>query len=161
MATGTSYGGPIDASLAGRIAWALRSPLRYAQVRTARFHDDAGFCPDCEVPYCHQHWHPSDTGYGYCPYGYGKDLDPQWSQLARPTQRARRPETIWMQTSRMTVTDGRCCRPEAFACRFGSLLVGAVAALCCCTFRTLTLTCQRHRDQPGGMIERDQVAACR
>ena len=46
----TSYGGPIDASFAGRIAWALRPPLRFAQVRTARFHDDAGFCPDCEVP---------------------------------------------------------------------------------------------------------------
>ena len=90
IATGTSYGGPIDASLAGRIAWALRPPLRYAQVRTASFYDDAGFCPDCEVPYCHQHWHPSDTGYGYCPYGHGKDLDPQWSPLAdftRCTQR--------------------------------------------------------------------------
>jgi len=81
-ATGDSYGGPIDASLAGRIAWALRPPLRLAQVRTARFHDDAGFCPDCEVPYCHQHWHRSDTGYGYCPYGHGKDLDPHWSPLA-------------------------------------------------------------------------------
>ena len=81
-ATGTSYGGPVDDSLAGRIAWALRPPLRFAQVRTASFHDDAGFCPDCEVPYCHQHWHPSDTGYGYRPYGHGKDLDPHWSPLA-------------------------------------------------------------------------------
>ena len=36
-ATGTSYGGPIDASLAGRIAWALRPPLRFAQaMRPAR-----------------------------------------------------------------------------------------------------------------------------
>lgn len=39
-------------------------------------------CPDCEVPYCHQHWHPSDTGYGYCPDGNGKDLDPHRSPLA-------------------------------------------------------------------------------
>jgi hypothetical protein len=81
IATGTSYGGPIDASLAGRIAWALRSPLRFAQVRTAKFDDDLGFCPECEVPYCHQHWHPTDTGYGYCPYGHGKDLDSHWSPL--------------------------------------------------------------------------------
>ena len=50
-------------------------PLRFAQVRTARFNDDLGFCPECEVPYCHQHWHPTDTGYGYCPYEHGKDLD--------------------------------------------------------------------------------------
>ena len=81
IATGNSYGGPIDASLAGRIAWALRPPLRFAQVRAARHHDHAGFCPDCEVPYCHQHWHLSDTGYGYCPYGHGKNLDPHWSPL--------------------------------------------------------------------------------
>ncbi len=30
IASGTSYGGPIDASLAGRIAWALRLPLRFS-----------------------------------------------------------------------------------------------------------------------------------
>ena len=81
-ATRNSYGGPIDAGRAGQIAWAFRPPLRFAQVHTARFDDDAGFCPDCEVPYCHQHWHLSDTGYGYCPYGHGKDLDPHWSPLA-------------------------------------------------------------------------------
>ena len=81
MGTRNSYGGPIDAGRAGQIAWAFRPPLRFAQVHTARFDDDAGFCPDCEVPYCHQHWHLSDTGYGYCPYGHGKDLDPHWSPL--------------------------------------------------------------------------------
>ena len=81
IATGTSYGGPIDASLAGLIAWAFRPPLRFAQVHTARFDGDAGFCPDCDAPYCHQHWHLSGTGYGYCPYGHGKDLDPHWSPL--------------------------------------------------------------------------------
>jgi hypothetical protein len=51
------------------------------QACMARLDNDAGFCPDCEVPYCHQHWHLSDTGYGYCPYGHGKDLDPHWSPL--------------------------------------------------------------------------------
>jgi len=65
--TRNNYGGPIDAGRAGQIAWAFRPPLRFAQVHTARFDDDAGFCQDCEVPYCHQHWHLSDTGYGYCP----------------------------------------------------------------------------------------------
>ena len=90
IATATSYGGPIDASLAGQIAWALQSPLRFARVRTARFDDDLGFCPDCEVPYCHQHWHPSHTGYGYCPYKHGKDLDPHWTPLT-PGHRCTRP----------------------------------------------------------------------
>jgi hypothetical protein len=79
IATGKSYAGPIDASRAGQIAWAFRPPLRFAQVRTARFDGDAGFCPDCDAPYCHQHWHLSGTGYGYCPCGHGKDLDPHWS----------------------------------------------------------------------------------
>ena len=81
IATGTSYGGPIDASRAGQIAWAFRPPLRFAQVHAARFDGDAGFCPDCDAPYCHQHWHLSDTGYGYCPYGHGKHLDPHWSPV--------------------------------------------------------------------------------
>jgi hypothetical protein len=81
-ATDNGDGDPIDASRAGQIAYALRSPLRFAQVHTAGFYDDAGFCRDCEVPYCYQHWHVSDTGYGYCPYGHGKDLDPHWSPLA-------------------------------------------------------------------------------
>ena len=75
------YGDPIDAARAGQIAWAFRPPLRFAQVRTAGFYDDAGFCQDCEVPYCYQHWHLSDTGYGYCPRGHGKNLDPHWSPL--------------------------------------------------------------------------------
>ena len=73
------YGGdPIDASRAGRIAWAFRLPLCSAQVRTAGFHDDAGFCQDCDGPYCHRHWHVSEGGCGYCPRGHVKNLDPHW-----------------------------------------------------------------------------------
>ena len=51
----------------------------FAQVRTAGFYDDAGFCQDCDAPYCYQHWHVSETGYGYCPRGHGKSLDAHWS----------------------------------------------------------------------------------
>jgi hypothetical protein len=40
--------------------------------------DSAGLRP----PYCYQHWHVSDTGYGYCPYGHGKNLGPHRSPLA-------------------------------------------------------------------------------
>jgi hypothetical protein len=49
-----------------------------AQVHTAGFYDDAGFCRDCGVPYCYRHWQVSETGYGYCPRGHGKSLDPHW-----------------------------------------------------------------------------------
>ena len=70
--------GPIDATRAGQIAWAFRPPPCFAQVHTAGFYDDAGLCPDCDVPYCHQHWHVSESGYGYCPRGHGKSLAPHW-----------------------------------------------------------------------------------
>jgi hypothetical protein len=38
-----------------------------------------------------------------------------------------------MRTSRIAVVDGRWCRSEVFDRRPRSLLVGVVAALCCCT----------------------------
>jgi hypothetical protein len=73
------YGDPIDSSHAGRIAQAFRPPLCFARVRMAGFYDDAGFCQDCDAPYCYQHWRVSDFGYGYCPRGHGKSLDPHRS----------------------------------------------------------------------------------
>ena len=71
VATYNGYGDPIDASRAGRIARAFRPPLRFAQVHTAGFYDDAGFCQDCDAPYCYRHWHVTESGYGYCPRGHG------------------------------------------------------------------------------------------
>jgi hypothetical protein len=68
----------IDASRAGQIAQAFRPPLRFAQVHTAGLYEDAGFCQDCDAPYCYQHWYVSETGYSYCPRGHGKSLDPHW-----------------------------------------------------------------------------------
>ena len=78
VAADNGYGDPIDASRAGRIAQAFRPPLSFAQVHTAGFYDDAGFCQDCDAPYCYRHWHVSESGYGYCPRGHGKSLDPHW-----------------------------------------------------------------------------------
>ena len=78
VATYNGYGDPIDASRAGRITQAFRPPLCFAQVHMAGFYDDAGFCQDCDAPYCLQHWHVSETGYGCCPRGHGKSLDPHW-----------------------------------------------------------------------------------
>jgi hypothetical protein len=76
VAAYNGYGDPIDACRAERIAKAFRSPLSFAQVHTAEFYDDAGFCQDCDAPYCYQHWHVSEGGYGYCRRGHGKSLDP-------------------------------------------------------------------------------------
>ena len=78
VATENGYGNLIDASRAERIAQAFRSPLTFTRVHTAGFYDDAGFCADCDTPYCYQHWHVSESGYGACPRGHGKSLDPHW-----------------------------------------------------------------------------------
>jgi hypothetical protein len=78
VAAGNGYGNPVGVGGAGRIAQALRPPLRFDQVVTAGFYDDAGFCQDCDAPYCYRHWHVSETGYGHCPSGHGKSLDPYW-----------------------------------------------------------------------------------
>ena len=82
VATSNGYGDPVDASRAGRIAQAFRAPLSFARVHTAGFYDDAGFCQDCDAPYCYRHWRVSESGYGHCPRGHGKSLDPHWSPLA-------------------------------------------------------------------------------
>jgi hypothetical protein len=79
VAACNGYGDPIDASRAGQIAHAFRPPLCFAQVHTAGFYDDAGFCQDCNAPYCYRHWHVSESGYGYCLRSHGKSLDPHWS----------------------------------------------------------------------------------
>ncbi len=79
VATENGYAGdPINADRAERIIRAFRPPLSFAQVHTAGFYDDAGFCQDCDAPYCYRHWHVFETGYGYCPRGHGKSLDPLW-----------------------------------------------------------------------------------
>jgi hypothetical protein len=79
-AAGNGYGDFVDADRAGQIASAFQHPLRYAQVHQAGFYDDAGFCPGYDAPYCYRHWHVSNIGYGHCPRGHGKNLDPHWSR---------------------------------------------------------------------------------
>ncbi|MGH3428945.1 MAG: hypothetical protein ACRDQZ_15495 [Mycobacteriales bacterium] len=43
-------------------------------------YDGAGWCPECRGFYCPKHWSISTSGYGVCPNGHGKSLDPHWSQ---------------------------------------------------------------------------------
>lgn len=77
VATENGYmGDPINASRAEQIARAFRPLLSFAQVHTAAFCDDAGPCRDCDAPYYYHHWHVSEGGYGYCPRGHGKSMDP-------------------------------------------------------------------------------------
>ena len=67
VAAGNGYGDPVDAARPGGSPG--RSGLRCASPRPTRpgFYDDAGFCQDCDTPYCCRHWQMSDSGFGYCP----------------------------------------------------------------------------------------------
>ena len=75
---GNGTGKPVDPAQAERIAAAFAEPYRYAAVATAGFYDDAGFCGHCDAAYCYHHWNVSSTGYGTCPHGHGRSLDPLW-----------------------------------------------------------------------------------
>jgi hypothetical protein len=76
---GNGGGDAITAERADQIAAAFTLPYSYTQVHAAGFYDDAGFCGSCDAPYCRRHWRVSGSGYGSCPRGHGKSLDPHWS----------------------------------------------------------------------------------
>ena len=78
-AAGNGNGDRIDARRAEAIVEAFQEPLTHAKVRGAGFYDDAGYCGRCEAPYCPGHWNVSSSGFGTCPEGHGKSLDPHWS----------------------------------------------------------------------------------
>jgi hypothetical protein len=67
-----------EASRAEQVAEAFQPPLSFAQVHTVGFYDDAGFCPDCDAPYCYQHWHVFESGYDHCPVATAKAWTPHW-----------------------------------------------------------------------------------
>jgi hypothetical protein len=76
---GNGMGDDISAEEAARWSAAFAEPLTYENVRRAVLYDDAGFCAECRVPYCDRHWGVSTGGYGRCPQGHGRSLDPHWS----------------------------------------------------------------------------------
>ncbi|MET8468406.1 hypothetical protein ABZY90_05145 [Streptomyces sp. NPDC006422] len=49
---------------------AFAYPRTYARVHTAGLKGDAGFCAQCDVPYCARHWRPTETGAAECPLGH-------------------------------------------------------------------------------------------
>jgi hypothetical protein len=75
---GNGAGSAITNKEAAQISSAFTEPLDYDRVRSAGLYDDAGFCEECRVAYCFEHW-DSSYGYGRCPNGHGKSLDPHWS----------------------------------------------------------------------------------
>lgn len=69
---------PIAEEAATRLISAFSEPFRVSAIRSADLYDDGGFCLTCAKPYCPDHWSISATGFGTCPAGHGKSLDPHW-----------------------------------------------------------------------------------
>ncbi|WP_271765183.1 hypothetical protein [Aquimarina algiphila] len=61
-----------------RIIDAFTKPYIASKIRD-QFYDMAGYCDSCCEFYCSKHWSSSSFGYGKCPKGHGKSLDPHWS----------------------------------------------------------------------------------
>lgn len=76
---GNGIGDQISSDEASVLIDAFSGPPNYDSVHKAGLYDDAGFCRECGVAYCYRHWNVSQGGYGHCPSGHGKGLDPHWS----------------------------------------------------------------------------------
>jgi hypothetical protein len=127
VATENGYGNPIDAARAGQITRAFRPPLFFAQVHTAGFHDDAGFCQHCDAPYRYQHWHVTQSGYGWCPRSHGKSLDPHWSPLPASHQTSQTDDLLGVNE----LQEGRCWSLMQVKSLYRSHEVGAGRRGCC------------------------------
>ncbi|MEU6821085.1 hypothetical protein ABZ921_10675 [Streptomyces atriruber] len=63
----------ISADDADRYRGAFRYPRTFARIHTAGLKGDAGFCAECDVPYCTRHWRREATDGGgttLCPLGH-------------------------------------------------------------------------------------------
>lgn len=78
IAVGNGSGDIIEPADAARVFSAFH-PEPNPELICAEFYDGAGYCRDCGVAYCYDHWRPTSTGFGTCPPGHGKSLDPHWS----------------------------------------------------------------------------------
>jgi hypothetical protein len=73
-----SVGDTITAERAASIITAFAGVPTAEKMQAAGFYDGAGWCQECGAFYCPEHWSTSSTGYGRCPSGHGKSLDPHW-----------------------------------------------------------------------------------
>jgi hypothetical protein len=71
-------GDAITAERAVSIIAAFTNVPTAEKMKAAGFYDNAGWCQECREFYCPKHWSMSSTGYGTCPSGHGKSLDPYW-----------------------------------------------------------------------------------
>ena len=71
-------GDPIDEGEALAIVAALTEPYQKEKLAASGLHPDDGLCTDCGKFYCYNHWGRPQIGYGRCPNGHGRSLDPHW-----------------------------------------------------------------------------------
>jgi len=71
-------GDPIDVNRKAALIDAFTEPYNGIKIRE-QFYDMAGYCAVCNKFYCNKHWSLTSSGYGKCPKGHGKSLDPHWS----------------------------------------------------------------------------------
>jgi hypothetical protein len=76
---GNGLGDTIEVDRARRLIEVFTPPVSVDRLDEVDLYDDAAICRPCGVPYCYGHWSVSPTGYGRCPQGHGKSLDPHWS----------------------------------------------------------------------------------
>ncbi len=73
-----AIGDPISIERKKAIIKAFTKPYDFEEIKN-QFYDMAGFCIECNKFYCPAHWNVNTNGYGHCPEGHGKSLDPHWS----------------------------------------------------------------------------------
>ncbi|AEA45214.1 hypothetical protein Fluta_3241 [Fluviicola taffensis DSM 16823] len=73
-----NIGDAIDEERKTKLINAFTAPFNEVNIRE-QFYDMAGYCVECQNFYCSKHWNTSSQGYGKCPQGHGKSLDPHWS----------------------------------------------------------------------------------
>lgn len=76
MEAGNGFGNHISEKRARAIIDVLTPPISLRRLDRLELYDDASICRPCGTAYCGVHWSPSSTGYGRCPRGHGKSLDP-------------------------------------------------------------------------------------
>lgn len=72
-------GNTISAERADSVIAAFTGAPSAEKIEAAGLYDDAGWCQEGRDFYCPKHWSISISGYGFCPNGHGKSLDPHWS----------------------------------------------------------------------------------
>src|SRR3546814_1981125 len=68
-----------DPSVIAKYRAAFSEPRSYERVHQAGLYDNGGFCDECDAPFCAGHWNVNSAGFGSCPSGPRRGLEPHWS----------------------------------------------------------------------------------